>query len=654
MQRRPTAAPSDEEKLRAARAIGALVLVLWAAAIVRPAQAYPFAGVVWTSLLAILCVLGGWLVTLTRAKARVTPPLALGISFVAWAWARWALGGFHPLGVENVVTFFTWAAWFFVAATTACFFVEANTSPDGDRQRAVEKLSLWALGALAVLATAFAWHALLQYTVLYDQALARLRQEIGSRPPTPLELGLMHHFRLKRVASVWGDPNAFGCFCAMGLVGWWSLWRTSRQSRLSRLVAACAATGAVACAVGIVLSGSRGAVVDTLVAGVAIWAFGKRSRGARVTASILLLVALGAIRDKGVAADTGSPPSSPPVRSWFQRSDTIRERLHYAEVGWQLWCRSPWIGSGVGGVEMAYGRLKPPAARETKYLHNWFLQIAAELGIVGLLVYGAFLAAVARSVLLCRLAPVPVQQAFLALFVLFLVDSSIQLSFNERELMMTFAALCGLAVATRASEPVQGAPETTRWGPLLLAGGMLLAGALSILAIPRGLGAGYAQIAKDALEVDDLTAAQTALKRALHWQPRDPNMWSLQAALAARRGELAQAETATRRALAFYPESASLHAQLADLALRRNNLLDAERFARAAIERYPTKAEYWRLLARVLEREGRLQEASAAAKRAMAFNQDDKETDRALVARIERQLRQASPHRETTTTEPLQ
>lgn len=75
------------------------------------------------------------------------------------------------------------------------------------------------------------------------------------------------------------------------------------------------------------------------------------------------------------------------IRSIVDPQDvTARERLYMWSSGTQIISDHPWTGVGIGGVKRVYTAYKHPnALRDQRgHLHNNFIQIAAERGVIGL------------------------------------------------------------------------------------------------------------------------------------------------------------------------------------------------------------------------------------------------------------------------------
>jgi len=67
----------------------------------------------------------------------------------------------------------------------------------------------------------------------------------------------------------------------------------------------------------------------------------------------------------------------------------VIERVAHWQAAWKMWTDHPWLGVGVGNYEPVYTRYALPQWQlPLGHAHNYYLNIAAETGIVGL---GAYL-----------------------------------------------------------------------------------------------------------------------------------------------------------------------------------------------------------------------------------------------------------------------
>lgn len=64
----------------------------------------------------------------------------------------------------------------------------------------------------------------------------------------------------------------------------------------------------------------------------------------------------------------------------------VLERLAHWQAAWSMWMSRPWIGIGAGNYEVAYAQHRLPLWPEPLgHAHNYYLNMAAETGLVGLL-----------------------------------------------------------------------------------------------------------------------------------------------------------------------------------------------------------------------------------------------------------------------------
>ncbi|MCX7625331.1 MAG: O-antigen ligase family protein, partial [Candidatus Sumerlaeaceae bacterium] len=340
-------------------ALAALALILWAGSCYKQSLPYPFYGALWAAVLALLAFVTAWLILIQPLYNKANFfALCCAFGFAVWMVLRWVAEGAPTVGIENVITVVTWCAWLFVSAhllrLRLCGAIASASSPLPRHSSLLSPI----FASVAAVASLFALHAILQYTVIYDYQLQQLRASIGARTPTPLEMGLIHHLEIKRVASVWGDPNAFGCFCVFGVGASYYLWRGARRTKAGWALRASSVAASLLCMTGIILSGSRGALLDVLVlAGVLAGFYMRRS----LFLGVLILPVIFGVHG-GHAVETASPHEKQTPPTWWARSDTIRERVYYAQVGWAIFRQAPLTGAGPGCVEMLYARLKPAQA----------------------------------------------------------------------------------------------------------------------------------------------------------------------------------------------------------------------------------------------------------------------------------------------------
>jgi tetratricopeptide (TPR) repeat protein len=113
--------------------------------------------------------------------------------------------------------------------------------------------------------------------------------------------------------------------------------------------------------------------------------------------------------------------------------------------------------------------------------------------------------------------------------------------------------------------------------------------------------------------------ARTRVAKALETRPNDPQLWLLQARLAASMGDDAAAEPALRRALATDPDALEAYEILARLYVRRRELDRAARELEAAAGREPKAVAPRIMLGVIRQVQGRGAEAEAQYAQALAL-----------------------------------
>jgi hypothetical protein len=352
-------------------------------------------------------------------------------------------------------------------------------------------LAQWLLAFFfCVLAAATACHAILQYHYLYPLRFEELRATAALQPNDPLLEGVTHALRTGRVSSWFGNPNVFCGFLAMCLPFLAAAgWSARGRWRWAVRIAAAGVAGALFYAA--FRTGSAGGNL-VLIAGVLLLgaAFLLRKRaaagmGTKVCSagfslfSFLFLCAclfLGGgkpgapevVPGEGVSrtqAPRPQPSALTTQRSALstlpegpRQSRTILQRVYYLRSGLAMWRERPFVGHGAGAYARLYPRTRIPGAGETRYAHNFLVQLAVELGLVGV---GLFVWVLLLAVK--RFAEGLHSGQANALWVctgisllLFLLDSLGDYTFYVREIYLDFCLLLGAFVA--AAPPPAGPP----------------------------------------------------------------------------------------------------------------------------------------------------------------------------------------------------
>lgn len=187
-----------------------------------------------------------------------------------------------------------------------------------------------------------------------------------------------------RLSSSITNPNELASILVAALVLSFGLAVALKDQPLARW----GALGAGAlCTAGIFLTGSRGGLVSLAVALAAFLVVGARWRGR-------FLVVVAAVVLAGIGYF--SYVASPETRSHVSTVGSGTGRLDLWTVGWRMVEDEPLKGVGAGNfaVSSVHYLLEPGAIERSDYIigtpkvaHNTYLQLWAELGLVGLVVF---------------------------------------------------------------------------------------------------------------------------------------------------------------------------------------------------------------------------------------------------------------------------
>jgi len=590
------------ERLVALLLLLLLVLVFW-----YPSGAYPLQALAADAGLLLLTV-GAAAAAFRQARGRLlaslgTPPLVLGLAFALWGALRWSFLLVPAPGRTWVVGLL----WLGVSLACGAALI-AWSGPLGN-------LLCYLRRGLAVAGLVFAAYAFYQYFILYPASLAVLRGELRGPVADLMTQSQLHALELRRIGGRLGDPNLFACWLAVLAVfgagclapGERAAWR------------AAGGLSAAACAGALLLTGSRGGLLGLVLGGaLAGYSVGRQvwpPRARRAGLMLIGLIGLLAWMEANPAGWAGGPTAAaaeaqaqpegrsqleapaPEEGGWLERLgniETIRERLYYWQIALRVWQRQPLVGAGPGGFSLLYPTLKPSAARESRYAHNWLFEALSELGLVGAGLLSAFWVLLARRYL--RVARMPrggsLPEALWPLIALAVLCAAglVQFVMQWREFLILIGVLAGLAGgATRRalSREQFDARTALTWG----AGCCVML--LAILMTPRLRAATYYEWrGKDLMQAGDYAAADEAFMRAAELLPDDAGLWVNVAAAKSRTKERSTAWPYLSRAAELNPYSASVCAAQARWLAERGRLVEAIVKLDHAVERYPSNVEY--------------------------------------------------------------
>ena len=308
-----------------------------------------------------------------RWRAAALPPLALPIIIVMIPMALSALRAESLL--LSIKEISKWAELFVI------YLVTATTVRD---RRALAAL----VGALLL-------------TALAEVGIGLLQTALRIGPPHFLAGGV-----LMRAHGTFGQPNPYGGYLALCLPIALALALAAPHHRIRLLGWGVS----IALAVGIAASLSRGAWLGTLGALGAVWLLESQRNRLRAFAlayggatAMLVVLVLGVIPEAALARVTdlfvyGSRivrelRAGPNPDNW-----AILERVSQWYAGWQMYAHNPLLGVGIGNYPKAYEIYALPGwPTGVGHAHNYYLNLAAEGGLLTFLAFLLFLALAWRA-----------------------------------------------------------------------------------------------------------------------------------------------------------------------------------------------------------------------------------------------------------------
>ena len=292
---------------------------------------------------------------------------------------------------------------FWIAAESTKRWSSSANDPAGNKSaiKILQSLS-WISHWLILLGTLLALYAV--YQVMGPQGWPRTittqyheyAKVFGDSVETDvIAQGVLHALQEQRAFSTFGAPNIFAGFLILVLVGFLGMF----FFQSSKLYRGFLALGFFLASAALILSQSRGGILAAICA--ALWFLFRYSRISlllrkTVSLSVVLALVLLALNHSHIEATT-SPPISKKDTALTQKPNrlqqrllsvgTIRERAFYYQTASMLWSENRILGSGLGGFETHYPRLRRDGAQETIFAHNWVLQYGSETGIVGSMLF---------------------------------------------------------------------------------------------------------------------------------------------------------------------------------------------------------------------------------------------------------------------------
>ena len=508
-----------------------------------------------------------------------------------------------------------------------------------------EALSLRTLAMLyfVILLFAFSLHGIYQYFIGFEKQMEMVKNAGLYQGEDPFSEGILYALRERRASSRFGNPNLFAAFLSLSLpfLLQMLLQSSSPDRKKVWLFRTIVSLGVMLVIFTTILSRSRGGILSVIFGGgiflILHLSFSSKKEPGKRSSSWLLMkrifavlglliffvIIFGMIQKATRSADIRGG-------SFWERlfmTATIKERMYYLLTGWRIIRRNFLFGSGPAGYSLYYPLFRSFGAREAQYAHNFLVQLWAELGAVGIILFLTFAVFVVRSALR-NPEKKPYILPCLAGFLIFLFNALFEYSFYHSSLFLDFCLCAGLILSRSPAETqkVKGrkpilvglAPGYIQFAwPVLLS--LVLFPSLIIFPF---LGAAEKQFGDDAADLNMYEKALGFYQKALRYQPDHPWYAARVGQTFLKLGDTMKAEKEMRKALDLNPLSASVRDDLAQFYMATYRLEDAMNMARSAIEAYPTKALYRFRLAQILLSQGKKAEAQNAAMEAIRLELD--------------------------------
>lgn len=475
--------------------------------------------------------------------------------------------------------------------------------------------------------------------------------------------GIEYALMQKRIFSTFGNPNIFACFLSISLPIIFAAILLVRGKNIKAFGAMCLIMLLAASA--IVLTKSRGGML-TAALGLANFFILlnpiKNKYRAYMQSIIFLLIFIpfifilfllkpeaGDVRKDGASKEASSAlvksggsssfklGEQNSLRRRFLNLRTVKERFYYLSAAKQMISESPFIGNGLGAFEAFYSRCKHPLAFESKYAHNFFFQMIAEIGAAGFIFFFLWMLAVFKAAVSwinssSSKEDIFIRAGILSAAVVVIINGLMEYSFYSREIYLAFCLLCGVCLSPKGTQINEDSKKEKlslhRIAlPLILTIFALSATQYPARIYPVAMGNFYSYYGDTAIRDEhNYEVAKQYYLKAVKFDKTMPWHWARLSNADFALGENDDGFANLGKAIELNKYSASLEADLADYYLQRKMYPDAIGAIGRAINNYPTASKYHEQRAKILNEAGETEGAIESLRSAVKFSLDDKLT----------------------------
>ncbi len=299
--------------------------------------------------------------------------------------------------------------------------------------------------------------------------------------------------------------------------------------------------------------------------------------------------------------------------AWFFRHDWIRFFIKETDRwGWWLTALSMWknnlfFGVGPGAFGEAYpGYRVIEWGVNTLYAHNFVLEILAERGLLGAgVLIGFFICLWKRARVQNPQKSSVIQTADTGLVLFpvklgligFCLYNLMHVGFSFPSLWWIFWAMTGCLWGAARHEGENTPPTQNKTRTMLriflLSMGMLIMSAVGICSYRLMTADQFLSRSRTAIERQNIVLAETLLKQGIHFNPKEPEFYSLLAAVNGLHGRWEEAQQNMAQGIALSPYSARFQREAGEVFLRRGQPAQALRHYQKAAQYLPLNVFSW-------------------------------------------------------------
>lgn len=227
-----------------------------------------------------------------------------------------------------------------------------------------------------------------------------------------------------------------------------------------------------------------------------------------------------------ITRDIGKAVSLPTTISGESFKSSFSQRFRFNEVALRIFSDHPLTGSGPATYQQQYPRYTVTVFEQPRYVHNYYLEMLAESGVIGAAAYlGLILLLVRQCVLFLIRKRDRTDYWFVAVLIGSVlagsIHSGLDFSLNLPSVAVTFWLIAGLVSSRCRGEEAVRMPQSRFSTPSLVIGAVLV-GLILLRGVSLGLSAGYTDTAADAERDGRTEDAVTAYTSAFRFDP-DPD-----------------------------------------------------------------------------------------------------------------------------------